>query len=94
MNDRRDEFLVQIYNQMFNDIDRHIMVVWQSVGVLVGAFAIFALVEKQIISIDIATTIIVLLCAWLYAHLLDAGYWYNRNLVIIANIERTILECR
>jgi len=91
MNDRRDEFLVEMYQQMFNDINRHIMVVWQSVGVLVGAFAIFALVEKNVISADIATSIIVLLCAWLYAHLVDSGYWYNRNLAIIANIERQFL---
>lgn len=91
MNDRRDEFLVEMYHQMFNDINRHIMVVWQSVGVLVGAFAIFALVEKNVISADIATSIIILLCAWLYAHLVDSGYWYNRNLAIIANIERQFL---
>jgi hypothetical protein len=73
---------------MFNDINRHIMVVWQSVGVLIGAFAIFALVEKHIINVDVAVSIIVLLAAWLIAHLIDANYWYNRNLAIIANIER------
>ena len=92
MNDRRDEFLVEMYRQMFNDINRHIMVVWQSVGVVVGAFAIFALVEKNIISVDIATSIIILLCGWLFAHLVDSGYWYNRNLAIIANVERQFLN--
>lgn len=91
MGDRRDDFLTEVYKQMFSDINRHIMVVWQSVGVLVGAFAIFALVEKEVMPLDMATTVIVLLCAWLYAHLLDASYWYNRNLVIIANIERQFL---
>lgn len=91
MNDERKEFLVQMYNQMFNDINRHIMVVWQSIGVLIGAFAIFALVEKNIVSLDVAVSLIVLLAAWLIAHLLDASYWYNRNLVIIANIERQFL---
>lgn len=91
MNDRRDEFLVEMYQQMFNDINRHIMVVWQSVGVVVGAFAIFALVEKHVLSLDIAASIMILLCAWLYAHLVDSGYWYNRNLAIIANIERQFL---
>ena len=91
MNDERKEFLVQMYNQMFNDINRHIMVVWQSIGVLIGAFAIFALVEKNIVSLDVAVALIVLLTAWLVAHLLDASYWYNRNLVIIANIERQFL---
>jgi hypothetical protein len=92
MSDRRDEFLIEMYKQMFNDINRHIMVIWQSVGVLVGAFTIFALVEKKVLSLDIAASLIILLCGWLYAHLLDAGYWYNRNLVIIANIERQFLN--
>lgn len=87
----RQEFLIEVYRQMMNDINRHIMVVWQSVGVLVGAFALFALVEKQVVSADIACSIIVLLCGWLWAHLIDAGYWYNRNLAIISNIERQFL---
>jgi hypothetical protein len=92
MNDDRKEFLVQMYSQMYNDINRHIMVVWQSIGVLIGAFAIFALVEKNIVSLDVAVALIVLLVAWLVSHLLDASYWYNRNLVIIANIERQFLN--
>jgi len=88
----RDELLLKMYDQMFNDINRHIMVVWQSIGVLVGAFAIFALVEKKVITLDIAASIVLLLGAWLIAHLFDAAYWYNRNLVIIANIERQFLK--
>lgn len=58
----------------------------------VGAFAVFGLVEKSIISIDIAVSLIVLLAGWLLAHLYDASYWYNRNLVIISNIERQFLQ--
>lgn len=92
MNDKREELLFKIYDQMFNDINRHILVVWQSISVLIGAFAIFSLTEKQIISLDIASSIILLLCAWLIAHLYDSSYWYNRNLVIIANIERQFLK--
>jgi hypothetical protein len=88
----RKELLLRMYDQMFNDIDRHILVVWQSVGVLVGAFAIFALTEKQVITIDLASGLIVLLAGWLVAHLYDSAYWYNRNLVIIANIERQFLR--
>jgi hypothetical protein len=80
-----------MYDQMFNDINTHILVVWQSVGVLIGAFAIFALTEKQVITLDVAAALIVLIAAWLIGHLYDASYWYNRNLVIIANIERQFL---
>lgn len=88
----RRDFLLAMYGQLMNDINRHIVVVWQSVGVLFGAFAVFALVEKQIISLDIAASLILILCGWVIAHVYDAGYWYNRNLVIIANIERQFLK--
>jgi hypothetical protein len=91
MQDDRKEFLFRMYDQMFNDIDTHILVVWQSVGVVVGAFAVFALAERNIVPIDYACALMELLCAWLIAHLYDASYWYNRNLVIIANIERQFL---
>lgn len=87
----REDLLLKMYDQMFNDINRHIMVVWQSVGVLVGAFAVFALVEKNVVPLDFAVCIVLLLALWLMAHLFDAAYWYNRNLVIIANIERQFL---
>jgi hypothetical protein len=92
MPDDRKEFLLKMYDQMFNDINTHILVVWQSVGVVVGAFAVFALVEKNIIPIDYACSLMILLSAWLLAHLYDSSYWYNRNLVIIANIERQFLD--
>lgn len=81
-----------MYAQLMNDINRHIIVVWQSVGVLFGAFAALALVEKKIISLDIAASLILMLCTWVIGHVYDAGYWYNRNLVIIANIERQFLK--
>lgn len=92
MDDYRKEFLIQMYNQMLNDINRHILVVWQSVSTLIGAFAILALVEKKIVSLDIAVALMVLITAWLAGHLIDASFWYNRNLVIIANIERQFLR--
>lgn len=88
----REELLLKMYDQMFNDINRHIMVVWQSIGVLIGAFAVFALIEKNIVTPDIASCIIITLCLWLFSHLYDASYWYNRNLIIIANIERQFLS--
>jgi len=89
--EKRSEFLIEMYRQMMNDINTHIVVIYQSVGVVIGAFAILALVEKQVVPMDLAISIIVLLAAWLLAHLYDASYWYNRNLVIIANIERQFL---
>ncbi len=91
MSDNRDQLLLKMYDQLFNDINRHITVIWQSISVVVGAFAVFALVGKNVISLDLANAIIILLVTWLVAHLYDAGYWYNRNLAMIANIERQFL---
>lgn len=88
---QRCTFLVAMYNQLMNDINRHIVVVWQSVGVLFVAIAGLSLVEKKIIPLDIGITLIVVVCGWVIAHVYDASYWYNRNLVMIANIERQFL---
>jgi hypothetical protein len=92
MTDDRKEFLGKMHDQMFNDINTHILVVWQSVGVVVGAFAVFSLVEKNVIPVDFACSLMILLSAWLIAHLYDASNWYNRNLAIIANIEGQFLK--
>lgn len=81
-----------MYDQMFNDINRHIMVVWQSIGLVLGAIATYGLVGTDIITLDVASGIIILLSTWLIAHLYDSSYWYNRNLAIIANIERQFLD--
>jgi hypothetical protein len=89
--DDRKTFLMEMYRQMFADINRQMTVVWQAVSVVIGAFALLALVEKNIIPLDIAVSLIIILSAWMFAHMLDGGYWYNRNLVIIANIERQFL---
>lgn len=88
----REDLLLRMYDQLFNDINRHITIIWQSISVVVGAFAVFTLVEKKIISIDLASSIVILLVFWLIAHLYDAAYWYNRNLTMIANIERQFLK--
>jgi hypothetical protein len=90
--DQRKEFLIAMYNQLMNDINRHIIVVWQSIAALGAAIAVFGLVKDDFFSLDIAVTIVLIVCIWLLAHVYDASYWYNRNLVIIANIERQFLN--
>jgi hypothetical protein len=88
----RSDFLIAMYNQLMNDINRHIVVVWQSVTALLGAFATWSLIEKNIISLDMAVTFIILIAIWVIAHVYDSAYWYNRNLAMIANIERQFLK--
>ena len=80
-----------MYSELCNEINRSIQLGWQAVGVFVGAFALFALVEKNIITLDIAVSLMILLATWATAHILNTNYWYNRNLAIIANIEKQFL---
>ncbi len=89
---KRPDFLIEIYKQMMVDINRHIVVVWQSIGVVVGSFATLSLVEKKVLPLDIAASLLVFICAGSLAMILDSSYWYNRNLCIIANIERLFLD--
>ncbi len=91
---RRDDFLLAMYSQMWANVDRHILVVWQSVGALLGAFAVLALTEKNVLPVDLACSLMVVICAWVAAHVIDASYWFNRNLVIIINIERQFLVAK
>lgn len=93
--DRRDDFLKQMYSEMWNNINRHLTVTWQAVGVLAGAFAVFfGLAERQAISIDLAAALLLLIAAWQLCHVYDANTWFNRNLGIISNIERQFLTKR
>lgn len=88
----RIRLLLAMYNQLFNDINRHITVIWQAVAVLAGSLAALYLLEKNIIPPFIAFSLLFLIGFWLWAHVLDASYWYNRNLAIIANIEKQFLK--
>jgi len=90
--DYRKEFLMKMYEQMCNEINRHILTVWQSVSALLGAVAIVALTGKELITLDMAAALLILNSIWLLYHVLDANYWYNRNLAIVSNIERQFLS--
>jgi hypothetical protein len=89
---RRADFLIAMYGQMWGNVDRHILVIWQSVAALLGAFAVLALIEKNLLPVDVACALLALICAWVGAHVIDANYWFARNLVIIVNIERQFLS--
>jgi len=86
-----DQFLIEMYKQLMNEIGQHIIVVWQSIGIVFGSFAITGLAEKEIIPIDWAISILLAICLWSVVLTIDSSYWYNRNLCIISNIEKYFL---
>lgn len=90
--EKRDEFLLTMYSKMWENIDRHIHVVWQSVGVLAGSITALVLAEKELFPLDYAVALVILVGIWQIAHVLDASWWFNRNLHIIRNIERQFMN--
>lgn len=90
--DNRSKFLLELYNQLWNSINARISVSWQSIGILVSAFAVMTLTQNNIISLSFASSILILLVVWYLAHLIDISFWYNRNQAMITNIEREFLN--
>lgn len=90
--DDRKELIINLYNQLWNSINVRTTAIWKSVGLFTGAFAVLALTGNDIISLDIASSLIIMICGWYLANIIDASFWYNRNLVIIANIEKEFFQ--
>jgi len=86
------EFLINIYNQAFNNINRHITIVWQSVSILVASFVSIVFTEKYEVSIYLSYMILSFYITWMMAHLYDSNHWYTRNIHIVTNIERYFLK--
>lgn len=59
---------------------------------LIAAITAFALIKDNLFSLDMAASVALISCIWLLAHVYDASFWYNRNIVIIANIEQQFLR--
>ncbi len=87
----KDDFCFHMYNQMWTNINRHILTVWHSIAAVAGALSIIIFAEKNPIHIDVAVTLIIILAAWLLSHVYDAQQWYDRNLGIIIRVERRFL---
>lgn len=86
------EFLYNVYNQSFNNINRHITIVWQSVSVLVASFVSIIISEKYEIPIYLSYILLSIYITWMIAHLLDSNTWYRRNIHIVTNVERYFLS--
>jgi hypothetical protein len=89
--EKRPDFLIAMYEQLMSDINRHIVVVWQMVSVVGAAIVGLVVADKEGVPTAYATIIALLVIAWVLEHLHDSNYWYNRNLVMITNIERVFL---
>lgn len=93
--DDRKKFLMSMYDQVWNNMNRHINLIWQPVTVIFTVFGSIIAVESQKVDISIifiVITLAFLVIGWFLAHVYDSAYWYNRNLIIVTNIEKEFLS--
>ena len=90
----RQQFLMKMYDQMWNNTTRHITLIWQPIIVIFATIGAIIAAEVRGLNFDaisIFITLVVLVIGWFLAHVHDSSGWVNRNLVIISNIEKQFL---
>lgn len=88
----RKEFLIAMYKELFNNIDRHISFSWQSIGVFATFGFAILMTERFDVHAFISIMLIYVVVVWMLARLIDANHWYERNIHIISNIEKEFLN--
>lgn len=89
--DERKQFLLKMYDQMWNNISRHINLTGQCVGAVVGSSVLIYFSQSTPQWMDIACSLIYCIWAWLINQIYDSNNWCNRNMAIVSNIERQFL---
>jgi hypothetical protein len=93
----RQQFLTNMYDQMWNNTTRHITLIWQPIIVIfatIGAIMAAEIKDLNFVAISIFISLAYLVIGWFLAHVHDSSGWVNRNLVIISNIEKQFLEAK
>lgn len=87
------EFMMHMYDQMFTTIDRRHKNIWEMVIAIGGGIGILKIFSSEYgFYFDIAVIGYIIGLFWILARLIDANYWCNRNLFIIYEIERQLLD--
>lgn len=87
------EFMMHMYDQMFTTIDRRHKNIWEMVIAIGGGIGILKIFSYECgFYFDIAVIGYIIGLFWILARLIDANYWCNRNLFIIHEIERQLLD--
>lgn len=92
--DKRPDFLIKMYEVYNNEIDRHFGFAWQAVSVFAASIVTILTSTETIAGIPsyAALSLYIVLVTWGIETIIDSYFWYNRNLVVIANIERQFLQ--
>lgn len=84
---------MRMYDQMYSNIDRQLNFAIKSLFTFfTSSIVVFYIEKNEIIPFSIGVAFAIMVNGWLIAHLIDANYWFFRNLHIVANIEKQFLR--
>lgn len=87
---KREEFLIHLYDQLWNSIMRVEQGLWQFVGIYAAILGVhLSLGEKQP---TLASAMVIVASYWGINIAINAGKWFERNRMMIISIEQQFLE--
>ena len=87
---KRDEFLLHLYDQLWNSVTRVEQGLWQFIGIYAGIIGIHWAIGQQ--QPALAACLIVLASFWGINIAINAGKWFERNRMMVINIEKQFLS--
>lgn len=84
---QRHDFILHYYNMAVKDLDRHLLIGWQTIAVVAGAAASLSLGYKGDLPVPIAVVVTVVVLCWGMLNIIDANFWALRAIAFLANVE-------
>lgn len=89
MNERK-EFLLHLYDQLWQSIMRIEQGLWQFIGIYAGIIGVHITIGKE--QPHLAVYLIIILSFWGINIAINAGKWFERNRMMIINIEKEFIK--
>lgn len=88
--DERKKFLLHLYDQLWHSIMRVEQGLWQFIGIYAGITDVHATIGKE--QPRLAVYLITIASFWGINIAINAGKWFERNRLMIVNIEKEIIK--
>ncbi len=87
---KREQFLLHLYDQLWNSITRVEQGLWQFIGIYAGILVIHWTIGKT--QPTLAAYLTILVSFWGINIAINAGKWFERNRMMIINVEKQFLS--
>jgi len=92
MDNKREQFLLHLYDQLWASIDRATGGLWQYLALYGGIVGVHWGAGKGDIAPTLAANLSIVAAFWGINIAINAGKWFERNRMMIINIEKQFLQ--